>query len=209
MLIALLAIVSVVSADQATITFYPNNAAKNVYWDIDVTSGSALIPTANDYVGWCADMGVSIGEGTHTFDVFSSLDPSSLPPAIEDQNWDKINWVINHKDGADWKTVQAVIWHYLGKSAPFHSSIDGWSETKYTELITNADKYGTGYVPFCKQKYAVILYLKGYQPIFAEVDIPGNCINPPPAPEFPTLALPAGMIIGLVGLVYFVRGREE
>jgi hypothetical protein len=31
---------------------------------------------------------------------------------------------------------------------------------------------------------------------------------PPPVPEFPTVALPVGMLIGLVGLVYFVRIRE-
>ena len=31
---------------------------------------------------------------------------------------------------------------------------------------------------------------------------------PPVVPEFPTVALPVGMLIGLVGLVYFVRTRE-
>jgi len=209
MIIALLALVSVVAADQATIHFYPNDINKKVYWDVDVISGSALLPVANDYAGWCADMVVSIGEGTHTFEVYSSLDPSSLPDTIVDQNWDKINWVINHKNGADWKTVQAVIWHYLGKSQPYHSSIDGWSENKYNELITDADNYGAGFVPFCNQKYAVILYKSGYQPIFVEVDMPDNCNNPPPVPEFPSIVLPAGMIFGMAGLVYFVRGRKN
>ncbi len=180
-----MAMVSVVSAEEATIHFYPNDINKKVYWDVDVISGSTLLPQANDYAGWCADMGVSIGEGTHTFTVYSSLNPSSLPTAIVKLNWDKINYVINHKNGADWMTVQAVIWHYLGQSAPFHSSINGWSETKYNELITDADKYGTGFTPFCNQKYAVILYKVGYQPIFVEVNMPDNCINPPPAPRIP------------------------
>jgi len=35
-----------------------------------------------------------------------------------------------------------------------------------------------------------------------------TAVYPPPVPEFPTVALPVGMLIGLVGLVYFVRTRE-
>ncbi len=30
-----------------------------------------------------------------------------------------------------------------------------------------------------------------------------------PAPEFPTLALPVGMIVGMVGMIYVVRTREK
>jgi hypothetical protein len=33
--------------------------------------------------------------------------------------------------------------------------------------------------------------------------------NPPPVPEFPSVALPMGMIIGIVGLVYVIKGREQ
>ena len=32
---------------------------------------------------------------------------------------------------------------------------------------------------------------------------------PPQVPEFPTIALPMGMLVGMVGLVYFVRNREN
>jgi hypothetical protein len=37
-----------------------------------------------------------------------------------------------------------------------------------------------------------------------------SAVYPPPpnVPEFPTVALPVGMLIGVVGLVYFVRTRE-
>jgi hypothetical protein len=35
-----------------------------------------------------------------------------------------------------------------------------------------------------------------------------DCV-PPPVPEFPSIALPAGMIIGIIGLVTILRNRES
>jgi len=40
-----------------------------------------------------------------------------------------------------------------------------------------------------------------------ECDGNGNCGVPTPVPEFPSLALPAAFIIGIIGLVYVVRVR--
>lgn len=56
-------------------------------------------------------------------------------------------------------------------------------------------------------------------PAFAEVDcpddgingiVPGTCIPPPPkpVPEFPTLALPVGIIIGMIGIIYALRTKN-
>jgi len=137
----------------------------------------------------------------------------SIEEKMSKLNWDKINYVINHKNGAKWDTVQAVIWHYLGEAPPYTGgSIDGYDTGKYQELIDNADLHGVGYSPYCREKYAIILYQSGLQAIFAEVSVPTvDCTNPPPipTPEFPTIALPAGMLVSLVGLIYLVRGREN
>ncbi len=175
------------------------------YWDVDVTSGgNADLPNMNDYLGWCSDSQHSISQGTHTFQVYSSLGvvPAFIPPA----NWNKINYLINHKNGADWKTLQAAIWHYDGTpNPPFHWSINGWNPVKYAQLIADADANGGSYVPGPGDKYAAILYKSSCaQTIFIELPIPEI-----PVPEFPSLALPTGMILGMVYLVIVYRKREN
>ena len=52
--------------------------------------------------------------------------------------------------------------------------------------------------------YAVILYKPGYQVIIIEANYP--CDN---TPEFPTLALPVAMLIGVVGAVQYIKTRKE
>jgi hypothetical protein len=44
---------------------------------------------------------------------------------------------------------------------------------------------------------------------FNDVVLNVACIPSTPAPEFPTLALPAGLIVGIFGVVLFVRKTEE
>ena len=118
--------------------------------------------------------------------------------------------------GADKDTLQAVIWHYDGRPNP----IAPYNPAKYAELVGLADG-NKSFVPGCGQKYAVVLYhptgtyenpaqaSHPTQAIFLVLTKP-TCPDPGiPAPEFPSLALPAGMLIGMVGLVYFVRGREN
>ena len=218
--IALVALVSLASADTATLTFQ-HTTTPGAYWDIDVSSGSTLLPPGLDYPGWCANMNIPVSSGTTwVFTVFDSRNtasygaswPSTIPN--NQQAWNKINYVINHRTTslgtADWKTVQAVIWYYLNYGPPFHGSIAGYDEAQYAKLIENADPHGD-YKPYCKEVFAVVLYKDGIQGIVAQVTVPTlGCTNPPPnVPEFPTVALPAGMLVGMVGLVYYVRGREN
>src|SRR5665647_2213939 len=79
LVIALLAIVSVASAAQVTANI--GNPGSNSYWDIDVTSGTGILPAANDYLGWCGNSTTYIDPANNpfTFDVYSSLSPGSLP----------------------------------------------------------------------------------------------------------------------------------
>jgi hypothetical protein len=196
---AVLALVSVASAalpSQVTATI--GHPGPQSYWDVDVTIGGGDIPAADDYIGWCASSALGLGEGERIFQVYSSL--GTMPEGFPTVDWNKVNYVINHKAGANPSTIQAVIWHYDGGV----NSFDGVDMTKYDALIAAAEANPT-YVPGVGENYAVILWNhRSLQPIFIEIPIPEI-----PAPEFPTLALPVAMLIGVVGAVQYVRARKE
>jgi hypothetical protein len=196
---AVLALVSVASASlpsEVTATIgYPGPQS---YWNVDVTIGGGDIPAVNGYIGWCADSLTGLGEGTRIFQVYSSL--GAMPEGFPTINWNKVNYVINHKDGADKYTIQAVIWHYDGGPHVWGT----YDVAKYNALIAAADA-NPAYVPGPGDLYSVILWnLRSAQPIFIELPVPEI-----PAPEFPTLALPVAMLIGVVGAVQYVRARKE
>jgi hypothetical protein len=199
MVFTVLALVSVASAALPSQVIakiaYPG---PDSYWDVDVTMGGLDIPIANDYDGSCGSSKNSITQGVHEFNVYSSLGP--LPSGLPYANWNKINYVLNHKAGADKYTLQAVYWHYDSGSYSW-GTVD-W--TKYKQLVDAADAHPT-YVPGPGDTYAVILWSSATaQPIFLEIPVPDI-----PVPEFPTLAVPVAMLVGVVGMVHYIRERKE
>lgn len=54
--------------------------------------------------------------------------------------------------------------------------------------------------------------LNGGDRDFNDIDLSVTCrpiINPPPVPEFPTMAFPIALIIGLLGAVLFIQKSKE
>jgi hypothetical protein len=208
LVVAVITLVSVASAAlPASVTAVIGHPGPQSYWDVDVTNGGNVdLPTMNDYVGWCADSKTGLGPGTFSFKVYSSLSPGSLPSGFPTVQWNKVNYVINHKGSADKFTVQAVIWHYDGG---YHNwgplnQVQMESSADYLALVAAADANPT-YVPVAGENYAVILWSRtNAQPVFIEVPVP-----PPSIPEFPTLALPVAMLIGVVGAVQLFKTRKE
>ena len=213
---AVLALVSVASALPTQAVGSITHPGPSSYWDVDIVSttpgGDLDLPVAPDYVGWCADVGTGIDpiNNPFTFDVYSSLVPPSQVPAIPTANWKNINWVLNNKGGYNWKTIQMVIWHFDGQSSepyPWHSSMGTLTQAlkdEYDTLKPVADTHGA-FTPSCRDKYAIILYdVTKAQPIFVEGTT--TCTE---TPEFPNLALPVGMMVGLIGAVYVIKGREK
>ncbi len=205
---AVLALISVASAalpSQVTATIASPGTATHSYWDVDVTNGGGDIPAASDYVGWCADSVWTLNPGTHIFNVYSSLE--ALPAGLPTVNWNKVNYVINHKDGANAATIQAVIWYYDHGEITWNPAapLGPVNAADRAALIAAADANGVGYVPGPGDIYAVILWSsRTVQPVFIELPIPTI-----PSPEFPTLALPVAMLIGVVGAVQYIRARKE
>ena len=183
-------------------------------FDIDVTqNGDTDLPNADNYVGWCSDANHDIKTpATLYFTVYSSLNPVPTPP-VPPANWNKINYVLNNDHGANQYVIQAVIWHYDGDVDP---AIPPGFEELYAVIVNDADKNGAAFDPECGQKYAVILFheagtfesVEQPQPTQATIIVLKKTCDGTSVPEFPSLAVPAGMMIGMVGLVYFVRGRK-
>jgi hypothetical protein len=204
-ILAILALVSVASA--ADITASVNYPATISYWDVDVTSGNALLPTMNNYLGWCGNSTTFITPGSQGFDVYSSLNPGSLPSYMATMDWNRINYILNHKGAGyvastDWPAVQAAIWYFDGQTYPLSYDV-----AKFTAIKDDAIANGGGYVPPVGSPFAVILWkADSIQMIFVEKTRTTSDNPPPtPSPEFPSLALPVGMIVGMVGLVYVVK----
>jgi len=217
MVLALLTTVSVVSAAlpapvKADIDYSFNY---HHYWIVDVITGPPELPPGTGYNSWCSDMQHTMSDGIHWFTAYSSVDPnlaSQYTGPTED--WNKVNWIINNKN-ANPSITQAAIWHYDGAPPgdPHHSTIGSYTHSDYQAYIDLVDLHA-GFVPTCGQLYAVILYnsTNPEQVIFVEMPLT-TCPNPgtggTAVPEFPSLALPAGMIIGMVGFVYFIKVRDN
>jgi len=210
-LITLAALVSVASAAlPETITASIHNPGSSSYWDVDIASGgTADLPNANNYDGWCSDFKNTTAEGSHTYKVYSSL--GYIPPEVPSANWRKINYLINHRNTTDpgMGAFQAAIWHYDGVPTgyPSHSSIGSYNPQTFDAYIHDADAAiaaDPAYTPGTGDMYAVILFDRaGVQTVFIEVPVPDI-----PVPEFPTVALPVGMLVGMVYLVYIYRTRD-
>ena len=207
---AVLALVSVASAALPSYPVdvtIPNSNAAISYLKADVTSSGAPELPTGAYNAWCVDSTDSIKLKTsYAFTAYSSLDEASIAASgMPSAQWKKINYILNNPN-ADWKITQAAMWHYDGDSAlafPTHDIVTGYNHAAYTAYINQVNLNGNGFVPSNGQLYAVVLYKKGTQVVIIPRPTSSN------APEFPTLALPVAMIIGVVGAVQFVRARKE
>ena len=134
--------------------------------------------------------------------------------------WNQVNYVFNHApSGTSWQNLQGAIWVLMGTAPPFDITVQ---PDVVDDLVTDAQdhastwspgvcdsgpgRYGRrvcGYPSSCKPSrnppmVTDLLYTK-----------PVPC-HSTPSPEFPTLALPVGMLVGLIGAVLYIsKSREE
>jgi hypothetical protein len=106
------------------------------YFDIylsDVPPGFDV--TNGFYVGWCADRTVYMPRGTSlTVRLWNSYD-LMLPLPLRDKNWSKVNYILNHEDGATKTDIQGAFWNLLCDTP--YSSIS----PKAQELVDAADGF--------------------------------------------------------------------
>ena len=160
------------------------------------------------YLGWCAEReDTSYVLGDTVVRLYASLDPNTpsqgnlaLPGSMVSNNWPKINYMLNHKQGTV-DDVQYVIWYYVNGG-----SVNGLSPTAATSaMIADADLNGGSFYPSVAQKIAVILFQDGRggltQDTFIEVTLT--------APEPGTLATFLGASSLLLAFAWRQRKRSR
>jgi hypothetical protein len=211
MVFAILALVAVASAAlpvsvTATLTHPNPYLSTSPYWIVDITAGGNADLPNGIYDGYCGDGSVVMKQMT-TFNIYDSRVPALFPSGLTSADWNRINYVLNNKQGANKETLQVVYWHYGGVGYIPNANYD---LAKYNEIIADANAYGGSYVPTTAgQIYAVITWNPNQvQSAFIEAVVP-TTPGPNPVPEFPSLALPIAMMLGLVFIVHVVKGREK
>jgi len=223
-LVALIALISVASAALpagVSATMHSPNAP-NAYWAVDILAPGVNpeVPynePAPGYDGYCIDPNHYLSSGTtYAFTAYSSLDGSyeAAHPTAPTAVWNKVNYILNNDPttadpSKKWVLRQAAIWHYdgmMGQAYPTGGGLPSYSQTEYNTYIGEIDTAITNgwTLPLCDANYAVILYQENKQVVIIPVPLE-RCEN---SPEFPSLALPVGMLIGMVGIVQFMRTRE-
>ena len=101
------------------------------------------------FLGWCVDEHHYISNGkTYSATLYSSYASNNPHP---DDDWDKVNYILNHKQGS-WNDVQAAIWYFIdGGNIP--SSYAGKA------MVADADAYGEGFVPVPGETMAVVVWI--------------------------------------------------
>lgn len=128
--------------------------AINSYWVVDllnVPDGFAQINNSR-YEGWCVDeFNPLSSKGIYNFKMYSSLDPDLEEKCSYcfDEDWDKVNYIINHKKG-NMTDIQEAIWYFVNGGI--------YPSNPYSiEMVEEANEFGEGYKPGCGEFFAIIL----------------------------------------------------
>jgi uncharacterized repeat protein (TIGR02543 family) len=101
------------------------------------------------YTGWCSDYAHYIYTNTPYQTYLYSSYNTSLPPRDYHQNWSKVNYILNHKQGTNWHQVQNAILYILDFGNQGLNAT-GWA------MVNAAAQNGGSYVPHCGDIIAII-----------------------------------------------------
>lgn len=84
------------------------------YFDMDLSDVPPDLDVVNgDYEGWCAQRFVMMPRNQElTVRFYNSYDPL-LPSQVREKNWEKVNYILNHHDGATMMDIQYAFWYLL------------------------------------------------------------------------------------------------
>jgi hypothetical protein len=103
------------------------------------------------WLGWCVDQGHYIYNGaTLQVRFYTSYDPT-MPDYAKDDDWDMVNYVINHKDpAASIQDIQDTIWYFVNGG---HWPSDPHAQGMINDALAN----GEGFYPAPGEWMAIIL----------------------------------------------------
>ncbi len=130
---------------------------------IDITYGYDLVDF--EYYGaWCLQKNKKIRRNSmHQVTLHDCYDPN-VPPQFRNVDWNRINYIINHKQGPKY-AIQEAIWHFSGTGSKHLSE-------EAVELIDEANEKGTDYKPGAGELLAIICQPESGQAVFIEYLIP-------------------------------------
>ena len=133
------------SADELAL---PSTAAKievfdstQAYFDTKLTVYESGFDVSNKtYLGWCIDQSAPMERSptNHSVYLYSSL---NAPAILAEQEWDKVNYILNHKQGEP-QDIQDAIWHFINLNGGYTTE-----STMAEAMINDADANGDGFIP--------------------------------------------------------------
>jgi chitodextrinase len=117
------------------------------------------------YQGWCLQKTIHMTQHVnHTVRLYSCYD-SALPPELQTSHWDKINYLLNHKQGNQ-ASIQLAIWFYTNDE-------DCSADPDASAMVADAEAHGADFVPTNGQIIAIpIEGIPAIQQTFLELTIP-------------------------------------
>jgi hypothetical protein len=130
------------------------------------------------YPGWCIEDNHMDNFPPDTlFTLYDSTDASSLPATYAGVPWDKVNYLLNHRNGSV-EDVQVALWLLTGT---YNGTFLQTAEAN--AMFADANANGSGFVPGPGQVAAVILFGDGIGPDGFQdtlIEVPRE---PPPPPN--------------------------
>jgi hypothetical protein len=166
---------------------------------MDVPPGYDVTNTT--YLGWCIDTRTPLqrGQPIQVY-LYSSLNP---PVGLQNEKWDMVNYILNHKQGKEKMDIQEAIWYFIdidGGYTPPQTSQGAW------DLINDAIANGGGFIPEHGQPVAVICYPT---PLFPqEVQISIIEVQNTVIPEFPSVPIMLLMMMTTLFAAIICKKKE-
>ncbi|MFA5102300.1 MAG: SdrD B-like domain-containing protein [Candidatus Thermoplasmatota archaeon] len=118
------------------------------YFDMmlsDIPEGFDIMNGA--YHGWCLQKTINMTQHVnHSVLLYSCYDPA-LPLEFRNSHWDKINYLLNNKQG-NAKSVQQAIWYYTNNE-------DCSEDPDAFAMVLDAESHGAGFIPSIGEILAV------------------------------------------------------
>jgi hypothetical protein len=121
------------------------------------------------YRGWCMENNHAYpGEKDLEYYLYDSTDAANLPSVYIGKPWDKVNYLLNHKQGTRYD-VQKALWRILEVDA-YSLVVDPQINPSVVDaMVAAANNNGPGFVPGPGEFVAVLILNDGFGPADADL----------------------------------------
>jgi hypothetical protein len=138
----------------------PSSVGDPSYFDVQLLFEGSGYDVYDEawYDGWCGDSMVIMSPNQdYGVQMYLSTELDELPDyAKDDEDWEKVNYLLNQDYGADWQTMQAAIWTFTD-SNPTFSELWGMDADLLAEIVADVNANSAGFYPGEGQWMAIII----------------------------------------------------